>query len=562
MSSPRLLVALIGVALIGAILLSPGAAGAATLVVDVAADVVNGFDGDCSLREAIVASNLNVASGPAAGECAAGSPSPGADRIVFTFAGAIAPAAANGPLPALTGGRLLIDGWSAPGAGPGLAPQVVLNGVNLGADNGLTITSAQNGIRGLRIINWGNNGIRIEGAGAAGNFVQGCFIGTGAAGLAAVPNLNGISIGNGASGNLIGTNGDGTRDLAEGNLISGNDEDGISVSGDTTFANRIAGNRIGTTSFGAAALPNGSDGIQIAIFAAGTIIGTDSSGGPGDAVEGNLISGNAMNGVNEVAGVGTIVAGNRIGLNAAGTAAIPNLLGIQVLDAVSGIRVGTDGDGVSDDFERNVISGNTVAGIDLRGNGQSVAGNYVGTDAAGTAAVPNGLGISADIGPLGTSGQMTIGGPAAAFRNVISGHDGTGLQVTAADVTVECNYFGTDATGTAALPNVIGLNVTTGTNVVARSNLFSFNTVGVAAGDPGDLLLRDNSIAGNSDGVSWNSAAAALDAIDNWWGDASGPKHPGNPGGAGGIGDTATETNPGPILYAPWLAAPPAPCGP
>lgn len=546
-------------ALIGSLLLSPGAAGAATLVVDIAADVVNAFDGDCSLREAIVASNLDVASGPAAGECAAGSPFPATDRIVFTFAGAIAPAAANGPLPALSSGRLMIDGWSAPGAGPGVAPQVVLNGVNLGADNGLTLTSTKNGIRGLRIINWGNNGIRIEGAGAVGNFVQGCFIGTGATGFAAVPNLNGISISAGASGNLIGTDGDGTRDLAEGNLISGNDEDGISVSGDTTLANRIAGNRIGTTASGGAALPNGSDGIQIAIFAAGTIVGTDSSGDPGDAVEGNLISGNAMNGVNEVAGVGTIVAGNRIGLNAAGTAAMPNLLGIQVLDVVSGIRVGTDGDGVSDDVERNVISGNTVAGINLRGNGQSVAGNYVGTDAAGSAAVPNGLGISADLGPLGTSGQMTIGGPTAAFRNVISGHNGTGLQVTAADVTVECNYFGTDATGTAALPNVIGVNVTSGTNVVARSNLFSFNSLGVAAGDPGDLLLRDNSIAGNTDGVSWNSAAATLDAIDNWWGDASGPTHAGNPGGAG---DTAIETNPGPILYSPWLAAPPAPCAP
>ena len=553
MSSSRLLGALMG------ILLSPGAAGAATIVVDIAADVVNGFDGDCSLREAIVASNLNVASGPAAGECAAGSPFLAPDRIVFTFAGAIAPTAANGPLPALSSGRLTIDGWSAPGAGPGLAPQVVLNGVNLGADNGLTITSTQNRIRGLRLVNWGNNGIRIQGAGATGNFVQGCFIGTGAAGFAAVPNLNGISISDGASGNLIGTNGDGTRDLAEANLISGNDEDGIALSGDTTLANRIAGNRIGTTVFGAAALPNGSDGIQIALLAAGTIIGTDSSGDPGDAVEGNLISGNAMNGVNEVAGVGTIVAGNRIGLNAAGTAAIPNLLGIQVLDSVSGIRVGTDGDGVSDDFERNVISGNTVAGIVLRGNGQSVAGNYIGTDAAGTAAVPNGLGISAELGPLGTSGQMTIGGPTAAFRNVISGHNGTGLEVTAADVTVECNYFGTAATGTAALPNVIGLNVTSGTNVVARSNLFSFNAVGVSAGDPGDLLLRDNSIAGNTDGLYWNSAAAPLDASDNWWGDASGPTHPGNPGA---VGDTATETNPGPILYKPWLAAPPAPCGP
>src|SRR5262245_38087995 len=54
---------------------------AATMTINSLTDVANGTDGLCTLREAITAANTNTASGPAAGECAAGD-STGADQIV------------------------------------------------------------------------------------------------------------------------------------------------------------------------------------------------------------------------------------------------------------------------------------------------------------------------------------------------------------------------------------------------------------------------------------------------------------------------------------------------
>lgn len=543
--------------LASALLLTGQATRAANLTVNTLADVVAAADGLCSLREAITASDVNVASGAVAGECAAGAPFPAGDRILFAVAGIVQPTAANGPLPPLTDGRLMLDGWSAPGAGSNLPPRVGVDGSLLGIDNGLTLTSERNVIRGLAILNWGNNGIRIEGTGAVANRVQGCRIGTNALGTQARPNHDGVSISAGAQSNLIGTDGDGNPDRAERNVIGGNEEDGVSITGEGTSFNRVAGNRIGTTADGLAALPNGHDGVALGLFTSDNIIGTDGSGDPFDIREGNLISGNAMNGINDFAGVRTVVTGNWIGVDATGGAALANLIGVQVLDAVSGIRIGTDGDGVADAEERNVISGNTVAGIDLRGNDQSVAGNFIGTDATGTLAVPNSVGVNADGGPLGTSGDMTIGGPSAAFRNVIAGNS-QGLAVLAFDVIVECNYFGTDATGTAAVPNGIGISLTIATNAVVKSNLLAFNTTALSSGDPANLVVNDNSIAGNVDGVTWN-AAADLDATGNWWGDASGPTQPGNPGG---VGDTASQTGTGAILYTPWLGAPPPPCAP
>jgi CSLREA domain-containing protein len=56
---------------------------ASTIVVNSTADVANGSDGLCTLREAIIAANTDTASGATAGECAAGS-SGGADLIDAT----------------------------------------------------------------------------------------------------------------------------------------------------------------------------------------------------------------------------------------------------------------------------------------------------------------------------------------------------------------------------------------------------------------------------------------------------------------------------------------------
>jgi CSLREA domain-containing protein len=61
---------------------------ASTITVNSTSDVADGTDGLCTLREAITAANSNIASGAAAGECAAGSGS-GSDTINFSVTGTI-----------------------------------------------------------------------------------------------------------------------------------------------------------------------------------------------------------------------------------------------------------------------------------------------------------------------------------------------------------------------------------------------------------------------------------------------------------------------------------------
>jgi CSLREA domain-containing protein len=72
---------------------------AASIVVNTAGDTVNAGNGLCSLREAITAANTNTASGPGAGECAAGS---GADTISFAGNYTITLSAGFGQLPIVT----------------------------------------------------------------------------------------------------------------------------------------------------------------------------------------------------------------------------------------------------------------------------------------------------------------------------------------------------------------------------------------------------------------------------------------------------------------------------
>jgi CSLREA domain-containing protein len=85
---------------------------AAGIVVNTAGDTVNANDGRCSLREAITAANTNTASGPAAGECAAGSEA-GGDDISFPGDYTIITLSPGlGQLPAVTG-PIAIHGWGA-----------------------------------------------------------------------------------------------------------------------------------------------------------------------------------------------------------------------------------------------------------------------------------------------------------------------------------------------------------------------------------------------------------------------------------------------------------------
>ncbi len=102
---------------------------------------------------------------------------------------------------------------------------------------------------------------------------------------------------------------------------------------------------------------------------------------------------------------------------------------------------------------RNVISGNSNDGIDIfTGNGTVIAGNFIGVDVTGTQPLGNGnYGISI------SSTNVTVGGSAAGAGNVISANGGIGLVLgqSAASVfsTVHGNFIGTDLTGTIPLGN-------------------------------------------------------------------------------------------------------------
>ena len=114
--------------------------------------------------------------------------------------------------------------------------------------------------------------------------------------------------------------------------------------------------------------------------------------------------------------------------------------------------IGTDGDGKSDDLERNVISANSGSGIVSfpgawdTNNGNTIAGNYIGTDATGTVAMGNaGDGIRLD-----RSANTVIGGTTEAERNVVAANGGYGIWVRdfSSNTSIQGNFLGTDASGT------------------------------------------------------------------------------------------------------------------
>src|SRR5205085_3145575 len=106
-----------------------------------------------------------------------------------------------------------------------------------------------------------------------------------------------------------------------------------------------------------------------------------------------------------------IIAGNWIGVNSSGQAALTNTFaGVYIRDGAHDNLIGGAGQG-------NLISGNDW-GIDIDGGvANTVAGNIIGLAADGRSPLPNAQG-----GVLVSDGahDNLIGGTSAALRNVIS----------------------------------------------------------------------------------------------------------------------------------------------
>ena len=168
--------------------------------------------------------------------------------------------------PALGGQQIEINGLSQPSATCG-APLIVINGASAPmSSSGLILNRAGHVVKGL-VIN-GFSGIGIGVSGTGGHTLSCNFIGTNAAGTAAVANANGISVQPGSIDNRIGLAG-------EGNVIAGNRGYGIRL--EQTSGNVLLSNIIGLNATGTAAVGNISIGVDI-FNSTNTTIGTGING--------------------------------------------------------------------------------------------------------------------------------------------------------------------------------------------------------------------------------------------------------------------------------------------
>jgi len=208
------------------------------------------------------------------------------------------------------------------------------------------------------------------------------------------------------------------------------------------------------------------------------------SGSDGSVVRGLVINRCPEAAIQILIAGGHLIEGNFIGTDPTGTTALGiGAYDILIDEGASNVTVG--GTAAS---ARNLISGGALAGVafgndgSAGGSGHVVEGNFIGTDASGTAALANDFGISMAYGVT----NSTIGGTTPAARNVISGNAGRGIIVSNSlgnpGVTgnvIEGNFLGTDVTGTLPLGNgEFGVEVNSPGNTVGGSAAGAGNVIG------------------------------------------------------------------------------------
>jgi hypothetical protein len=215
---------------------------------------------------------------------------------------------------------------------------------------------------------------------------------------------------------------------------------------------------------------------------------------------GSTVRGLDINGFSDGAGIhftgtsatGDWIYGNFLGTDPTGTQADPNKYGVEIDGGASNNLIGTNGDGVTDAAERNLISGDLFAGIwinDLGTNGNVIAGNLIGTSVTGDVALDNGSSTAYGGNPYVTiGGGVVIEGGASGNRigtngssvddkgqrNVIGGSDKDGIDIIGPGTDgniVAGNFIGTDVTGTRSM-GIAG-------NGVFLAQGASFNWIGV-----------------------------------------------------------------------------------
>ena len=409
---------------------------------------------------------------------------------------------------------------------------------------GVTLFGAGNSVTANVISDNNEHGVQVSGASASNNVIQGNLIGTDATGTAALGNgQSGVSGTGGvrilsANGTIVG----GTS-AGAGNVISGNFAEGILIEGLGAGGTIVQGNFIGTNASGTAALPNVNDGIQIKS-------GSHTIGGTTAGVV-NVLSGNGDDGI-EIQSVnsgGNIVQGNRIGTNAAGTAALGNGSDGVEIQGSSGNQIGGSAVGAG-----NVIAANASDGIEILGDttggssGNAVTANVIGVGTGGQALgnTRNGVNLEAANGTVVSDNTIANNALDGVFvnsgatgnpvrQNAIHSNGGLGIDLGLDGVTP--NDAGDADAGANDLQNFPTItSATTGAGGTVVS--FTINstpnaqvTVDVYSGATADP-------SGFGEGATWGGATTlTTDAAGN----ATGSVNVGNV--AAGLRVSATATN-------------------
>ncbi len=386
---------------------------------------------------------------------------------------------------------------------------------------GGTTAAARNIIAGTA-----GTGIRISGSGTANNTIHGNFLGVDATGSSSIAiGDDGIFI-EGANLNLIGGTAVGT-----GNVISGTERHGVVIFGGTATGNTVQGNRIGTTASGTAAIPNGSDGIRVdgapdntiggAAAGAGNLISGNTQNGitltePG--CEGNIVQGNLLgvqvdgtsplpNGIDGL-DVNFSASNNQIGGRNAGEG------NIIAFNAIRGLEI-TGNSTLGNSLLGNSIHSNATFEVDL--NSDLTTAN----DALDADVGPNGLqNYPVMTSAVSSSGSLTVQGTFNSSASstftvdfyASSANDPSGLgqgQIYLGSQTVTTSPAGSTGFAATLSVNVAVGNVVTAMATDASGNTSEFSaSVAVSAASPNPVLI----LSGAAVSYSPRQAPVVLDA--------------------------------------------------
>ena len=415
----------------------------------------------------------------------------------------------------------------------------------------------------LRNIISGNSGSGIVLTGAVGTEISGNYIGVNSNGLQKLGNLgNGVevlvgSIGttidginliayNGTAGSAIfghgilvadssATIGNTATGRSSGNLVYRNFLDGIRITGIGATNVAVVGNFIGTNAAGVLGLGNGGSGISID-SANGVEVGGNLPSRPTDSILGNLIVGNTIgiqitNAVASDLSLGNRVTGNVVERNKG----IGILVDKSVFQSIGGSLLET-----ANSFVRNGSDGIRISNRENSGTAgygyNSIKGNYIGTDVAGSL----GLGNIGDGIALVDSAGNTIGGNDSESGNIVSRNRsgirlsnavaatlasgnqiiGNTLQSNKVDgirlESSDLNQVGTIGSGNFVWSNTgVGINILGGSdsNVIAGNQIGTNDAFASLGNTTGGVVITAstlNSVQGNLIGKNGDSGITII----------------------------------------------------